>query len=375
MNTALIFGVTGQDGSYLSELLLSKGYKVTGVGRRTSTDNTQRIKHLLGHSRFTLAMGDVTDAGCVHRLVDTAWDSGVYEIYNLAAQSHVGVSFEQPSLTTDITYKGCLNILEVIRSWDGPRLPRFYQASSSEMFGSSFVERLREKTAEERATSTLGIGVWCLDRFQDESTPMLPNSPYAVAKLAAHNLVRIYRDSYGVHASSGILFNHESERRGENFVTRKISMWATKLYHALEKDLPRFRTDAAGIEKYLRAHPELKITLGNLDAKRDWGHAEDYVQGMWLMLQQKKADDYVLATGETHSVREFLNETLNVIGLPAGVPYDLLVETSSSLLRPCEVPYLCGDATKAKQRLGWVPTTTFKRLVERMVTAEIYPSV
>lgn len=357
MRKAVIFGVTGQDGSYLSELLLSKNYTVIGVSRRSSTPNTYRIAHLATHPNFKPVCGDVTDATNVNRLL---WDNLPDEVYNLAAQSHVKISFDEPIHTTRVVYEGCLNILEAIRTMKGIPV-RFYQASSSEMFGvgkghivdfqNSFL------TPHSDITPLCGDGVnldlprldiYNKKRSQNESTPYLPCSPYGVAKLAAHNAVRVYRESYGLHASSGILFNHESERRGDNFVTQKIASYVGNLWTYVKADMEG------------RA---LKLELGNLDASRDWGHAEDYVYAMWLMLQQNEPDDYVIGTGETHTVRDFLSEAFKHIGRD----WKNYVVQDESLLRPCEVPYLCADSSKAKAKLGWVPKITFSELVRRMV--------
>ena len=325
--SAVIFGVTGQDGSYLSELLLKYGYQVTGVSRRVSSPTDQRIRHLLSNPQFRLVGGDVTDAWSVSRVLE---GSQPHEIYNLAAQSHVGTSFQEPSHTWMVTAGGALNILEWVRHH---RDVRVYQASSSEMFGSSF------NTGWDGA-------------YQCETTPMMPNSPYAIAKLAAHHLCRVYRESYGVFACSGILFNHESERRGENFVTRKISKWVGEV----------------GRRRAMKTKSLPSIRLGNLDAMRDWGHAEDYVLAMWLMLQHHKPDDFVIATGEARSVRHFLNEALSCIDFPDG---NLLVQTDASLMRPCEVPFLRGDATKARDELHWMRAIDFSTLVARMVKFDL----
>ena len=361
MKTAIIFGVTGQDGSYLAELLLEKNYTVVGIARRSSTDNTERLTHLLDNDNFLFREGDITDAFCVSNFI---MEYKPKEIYNLAAQSHVGTSFKQASLTWDITAKGCLNILEAIVAIN--KSIRFYQASSSEMFGSNLIEKDGEK-------------------FQDESTPFRPNSPYAVAKLAAHDLVRVYRDSYDLHGSCGILFNHESERRGEKFVTRKITKWIGELV-GWEKesaiDTPirndRFECDDGydliGIPQermFLDAmrHPSFpKLRLGNLDAYRDWGHAEDYVYAMWLMLQQDIPDDYVIATGEAYSIRNFLEEAFQCIDI---TDYENYVVIDPKFFRPCEVPYLKGSYCKAKDKLGWAPNISFSQLVKRMVKNDI----
>ena len=328
MKTAIIYGVTGQDGSYLSELLLSKQYTVYGITRRTSVPNTTRINHLLTQKQFHLTQGDVTDSGSIYRLLNEVQAD---EVYNLAAQSHVGTSFQQPSLTWDVTAQGCMNILEVIRSM-GNR-PRFYQASSSEMFGDQYsLDHNREK-------------------YQDEDTKFNPQSPYGIAKLAAHHSVRLYRDSYGIFACGGILFNHESERRGESFVTRKISRYVASLYWATQEG---------------RSIPNLQ--LGNLAAKRDWGHAKDYVKAMWLMLQQWEPRDFVVATGKTHSIEDYLKEAFQCININEYIDY---VEINNNLLRPSEVPYLRGFSRKAKKRLDWKPEISFTDLVNRMVQHDI----
>ncbi len=361
MRTAIVFGVTGQDGSYLAELLLKKDYKVVGVSRRSSTDNTERLTEVLKNKNFIFKEGDITDAFCVSNFI---MEYRPQEIYNLAAQSHVGTSFKQASLTWDITAKGCLNILEAINSIDNSI--RFYQASSSEMFGSNF-------TYDED------------DKYQDELTEFSPNSPYAVAKLAAHNLVRVYRESYNLHGSCGILFNHESERRGEKFVTRKITKWIGEFINWEKEsaiELPskgdRFTFDNTyediGIPQermFLDAvrNPSFpKLRLGNLDAYRDWGHAEDYVYAMWLMLQQDVPDDYVVATGEAYSIRNFLEVAFKCIDIE---DYKQYVVIDPEFFRPCEVPYLKGSYCKAKDKLGWEPNISFSQLVERMVKNDI----
>ena len=331
MKTAIIYGVTGQDGSYLSEFLLSKGYTIYGVTRRSSVNNTSRIAHLLNKTDFNLVQGDVTDYSSIDRLLNEVQPD---EVYNLAAQSNVGTSFNQPLLTWNVTGQGCLNILEVIRQM-GNR-PRFYQASSSEMFGDQYnLDNNREK-------------------YQDEKTRFAPQSPYAIAKLAGHSAVSLYRRSYDLYACGGILFNHESERRGERFVTRKISRYVAELYWATQTG---------------RSIPKLK--LGNLAAKRDWGHAEDYVEAMWLMLQHDYPDDFVISTGKTYSVEDYLKEAFKCINI---IDYMDYAEIDPKLKRPSEVPYLRGLPNKAKRRLGWKQKTDFKGLVERMVSYDIQNS-
>jgi len=311
MKTALITGVTGQAGSYLAELLLEKGYKVVGMKRRTSLLATDRIDHLLTHPNFQLVYGAMNDAGAFYRLFS---NQKFDEVYNLAAQSHVRVSFDVPEETVDAVAMGPLRLLECIKTMQ-PNC-RFYQASSSEMYGDN------------------------PEHPQNEETRLMPASPYACAKVFAHGLTRNYREGYGIHASSGILFNHESPRRGETFVTRKITLAASRI--------------KLGVQD--------KIALGNLDALRDWGYAKDYVEAMWLMLQQDKPDDYVIATGETHTVRDFLNEVFHLADLD--VEKHLVID--ERLKRPHEVPRLEGDFSKAKEKLGWVPKTAFKDLARLM---------
>ena len=312
MKRALISGITGQDGSYLAELLLEKGYEVHGIVRRASTINTSRIDHIF--DQLHLHYGDLADGRSLERIVA---DVMPCEVYNLGAQSQVRVSFEIPEYTADVDALGTLRFLEVCRG----RGIKFYQASSSELFG---------KVAEVP---------------QSETTPFYPRSPYGVAKLHSFWSVVNYRESYSMFACNGILFNHESPRRGETFVTRKIVKRAVEIYRGLED----------------------KLTLGNLDAKRDWGYAKEYVEGMWRMLQQDKPDDYVLATGETHSVREFLEEVFGYLNLN----WQDYVEIDSRLFRPAEVDLLQGDYSKAKRVLGWEPKVKFNDLARLMVDAEL----
>jgi GDPmannose 4,6-dehydratase len=321
MKKALITGITGQDGSYLAELLLEKGYEVHGILRRTSTFNRQRIDPIyqnadLNQGRFHLHYGDLADSPSIYKLIEQIAPN---EIYNLAAQSHVKVSFENPEYTADIVATGTLRLLEANRQTGV--MARFYQASSSEMFG-----KVRETP-------------------QTELTPFHPRSPYGVAKVFAHQITVNYRESYDMHASCGILFNHESPRRGENFVTRKITQSVAKIHKGLQD----------------------KLVLGNLDAKRDWGYAKEYVEAMWRMLQQDEPDDYVIATNETHSVQEFLEIAFKHVGKN----YQDYVETSSAYYRPAEVDLLIGDYTKAKTKLGWQPETTFEGLVKLMVDSDL----
>ena len=318
---ALITGVTGQDGSYLAELLLTKGYEVHGIIRRASTFNTGRLDSIYddphaGKSRLLLHYGDLSDASALARLIGKIQPE---EVYNLAAQSHVRVSFDSPEYTTDITATGAVRLLEAIRE-TGIK-PRFYQASSSEMYGK----------AQEIP--------------QTEKTPFYPRSPYGCAKVYSYWITVNYRESYGLHASNGILFNHESPRRGETFVTRKITR---AVAHIL-----------AGLQD--------RLYLGNLDAQRDWGYAKEFVEAMWLMLQQDEPDDYVIATNESHSVREFLDAAFGYVGLD----WKKHVEIDPRYYRPAEVDLLIGDYSKAKKRLGWEPKTKFVDLVKLMVDADV----
>ncbi|ANL26684.1 GDP-mannose 4,6-dehydratase 1 [Rhizobium phaseoli] len=338
--TALITGVTGQDGAYLAELLLSKGYTVHGIKRRSSSFNTGRIEHIYqdpheAHPRFILHYGDMIDSTNLLRIVQQTQPD---EIYNLAAQSHVGVSFDTPEYTADADGIGTLRLLEAIRILGLEKRTRFYQASTSELYG--LVQQVP----------------------QNEKTPFYPRSPYAAAKLYAYWIVVNYREAYGMHASNGILFNHESPLRGETFVTRKITMAVAAIHVGLQD----------------------KLYLGNLDAKRDWGHAREYVEGMWLMLQQDKPEDYVLATGETTSVRQFVEWAFADIGIAlewkgSGVDekgYDAasgrcLVEIDPRYFRPTEVDLLLGDPTKARQKLGWHHKTAVRDLAAEMVREDI----
>jgi GDPmannose 4,6-dehydratase len=318
---ALITGITGQDGSYMAELLLAKGYEVHGIIRRASTFNTGRLDAIYadphsGKSRLFLHYGDLSDASALARLVAQIRPD---ETYNLAAQSHVRVSFDSPEYTTDITATGAVRLLEAIR--EAGVKSRFYQASSSEMYG-----MVREVP-------------------QSEKTPFYPRSPYGCAKVFAFWITVNYRESYGIHASNGILFNHESPRRGATFVTRKITRAVAHIQAGLQD----------------------KLYLGNLDAKRDWGYAPEYVEAMWLMLQQDQPDDYVIATNETHSIREFLDLAFE----HAGLDWHKHVEIDPRYYRPAEVDLLIGDYAKAKAKLGWQPKTKFKDLVIKMVDADV----
>lgn len=350
---ALIFGTTGQDGSYLSELLLEEEYEVYGIVRRCSHSSYERIKHLEGCRNFHIIEGDITDFSSVVNIIQEVRPD---EIYNLAAQSHVGTSFKQPLYTWDVTAKGCLNILEAIRIVNSSI--KFYQASTSEMFGDNFTLDTDGKM------------------YQDENTSMTPQSPYAIAKLAAHNATKLYRHAYGIFTCSGILFNHESSRRGENFVTRKITKWIGEFvnwantYNAWDNLVT---IDEKEIYIAGRTHRDQgfqfpKLALGNLSASRDWGHARDYVRAMWLMMSNQKPDDFVIATGETHSIREFLEAAFSIINLN----YKDFIYIDPAFLRPGEVPYLCGRSEKARKELGWIPIYTFKDLVTEMVQEDIH---
>ena len=350
--TALITGVTGQDGAYLAELLLAKGYTVHGIKRRSSSFNTDRVDHLyedphVDHQRFTLHYGDLTDSTNLIRIVQQVQPD---EIYNLGAMSHVAVSFEQPEYTADTDGIGTLRLLEAIRILGLSKKTRFYQASTSELYG--LVQEIPQK----------------------ETTPFYPRSPYAVAKLYAYWICVNYREAYGIYACNGILFNHESPVRGETFVTRKITRAIARI--------------ALGLQDTLH--------LGNLSALRDWGHARDYVQMQWLMLQQAQPEDYVIATGVQHSVREFVQRAAAELGIVIGFegqgeqeigvvtavekvggevrakckPGDVIVRVDPRYFRPTEVETLLGDPTKAKEKLGWVPTTTFDALVKEMIESD-----
>jgi GDPmannose 4,6-dehydratase len=323
MKKALITGITGQDGSYLAELLLAKGYEVHGVIRRASTFNTSRIDHLyrdphVNGVRLFLHYGDLADSV---QMVKLLYQLQPEEIYNLGAQSHVRVSFDIPEYTGDVDGVGAVRILEAIREAGLVKKCRFYQASSSEMFG-----KVQEVP-------------------QTERTPFWPRSPYGCAKMYAHWLTVNYRESYNLHASSGILFNHESPRRGETFVTRKITRAATRIKMGLQESL----------------------YMGNLDARRDWGYAKEYVEMMWVMLQQDTPDDYVVATNETHSVKEFIQESFGLLGLD----WEQYVKYDARYERPAEVDLLIGDPAKAKRQLGWEPKVKFKELVKIMIEADL----
>ncbi len=321
--TAIITGITGQDGSYLSELLLEKDYKVIGLYRRSSSYHFERISGIKDHPNLTLLEFDLTDPSVINTIIKKYQPD---EFYNLAAMSHVGSSFEQPSTTFDINTMGVLHILEAIRAHSSAT--KFYQASTSEMFGKNYdIDKNNNK-------------------YQDENTPLIPQSPYAVSKVASHNLVRIYRDAYNIFSCSGILFNHESPRRGENFLTRKVTKYIGQLVNHKISD---------------------SLKLGNMAAYRDWGHAKDYVYAMYLMLQQDVPDDYVICTGETHTVLEFVTKSFQSLDLD----YTKYVEIDQNLYRPAEVDYLCGRSTKAQKVLNWKPLVTFDELVNEMINSDI----
>ena len=341
MKIAFLTGITGQDGSYLAELLLEKDYKVWGIIRRSSSINTSRIDHIFSNKNLILKYGDLSDGSCLLEILydikNTYPDMERLEVYNLGAMSHVKVSFEIPEYTADIDAVGTLRLLNAIRSSGLEKITRFYQASTSELYGK------------------------VVEVPQTENTPFYPRSPYGVAKLYSHWITKNYRESYDMYSCSGILFNHESCRRAHNFVTRKITI---------------------GLGKILRGESD-KLVLGNLDAKRDWGHSKDYVYGMWLLLQQETPDDYVLSTNEFHSVREFVEksfalrgfdiiwkgEGLNEIGYDKNTGRELIV-VSEKYFRPAEVEELLGDSTKARTQLGWEPKYTFDMLVQEMVDCD-----
>lgn len=334
--TAIITGITGQDGSYLAELLLEKNYKVVGLIRRSSNINTGRISGILHHQNLSLVQADMGDSTSIMNVLLPLKDAPRIEIYNLAAQSHVHSSFSQPEYTADVNGTGVLRVLEAIRQLGLTDKTRFYQASTSEMFGK------------------------VVETPQSETTPFYPRSPYGVAKLYGYWITKNYRESYGMFACNGILFNHESERRGEEFVTRKITKGIASVY----------------------SDPSFTLEIGNMDAKRDWGHAEEYVYGMWLMLQQDVPDDFVLATGETHTVREFVELAFKSIGhsitwsgegineIGTDETGRVVIRMNPKFYRPAEVELLIGNPTKAKTVLGWSPKITFEQLVNRMMVAD-----
>ena len=354
---AIVTGITGQDGSYLAELLLDKGYNVVGLKRRTSTENHERIEGIIENPRFSLEEVEIADTGSVYSAVERHQPD---EVYNLAAQSHVKTSFDQPHYTIETNTVGVVNFLEAIRRFKPDA--KFYQASTSEMFGKNYDTKFctdDKKNPQEK--------------FQDENTAFEPQSPYAAAKLASHHMVRIYRDGYGLHASCGILFNHESERRGEKFVTRKITKWIAGFKswaeaQGLDTESRHFEFDKDYIHSRRSSYPKLR--LGNIEAFRDWGHAEDYVNAMWLMLQQEKPDDYVIATGETYSVHDFMVHAFEYINIPKEEIANFFM-IDPEFYRPAEVEFLKGEPTKAETILGWERKVSFEQLVHRMLESDI----
>lgn len=346
MKKALITGINGQAGSYLAEELLEQGYEVHGIVRRSSNPNYANLARVL--SKIKLHEGDLTDVFSLSRIIR---GNDFTHIFNAAAQSHVHTSFVQPKLTWDVTAQGVLNLLEVIKDYSPTT--RFLQFSSSEMFGDQVSYTYESNNDDIRTNEACSVlpeyfQHKAFDRFQDESTTMNPQSPYAIAKLAAYNATRLYRKSYGLFASNVIMFNYESPRRGENFVTQKIATYVKSLSFSLSLGL---------------VHKKLK--LGNVNAMRDWGYCPDYMRGCRMVLEHDKPDDFVLATGETHTVEEFLQEAFSL--LPVTINYKDFVEINDEFKRPSEVPYLCGRAYKIQQEIGWEPKVKFKELVKIMV--------
>lgn len=350
--TALVTGATGMDGSYLLELLLDKGYKIYGLMRRSSVDTTERIRHLIDNPNLEIITGDITDSCLMYKLVS---DIKPDEVYNLAAMSHVGVSFSNPVSTFEIDTLGCLYLLEAIRLYS-PNT-KIVQASTSELFGSNYDK------------ITFGNEII---KFQNEKTHFEPNSPYAVAKLAAHNLIRVYRDSYKIHANASIAFNHEGSRRTPTFVTRKITRYVAALYNYLNvpnhhhTELQIFKERMEVSTNTFNEVPKLR--LGNIYSSRDWSHAKDIVYGQWLMLQQEKPDDFVFASEEAHTVEEFLKKSFKYVGIK---DYKKYIEIDENLFRPNEVEYLRGDASKAQKVLGWKPSVSFDDLIEEMIDYDV----
>jgi GDPmannose 4,6-dehydratase len=335
MKAALVTGITGQDGSYLAEFLLTKDYEVYGLARYCSERKHERIEHVKPHPRFHLVEGDLTDTARINSIINSFEQYDLIEVYNLGAQSHVKVSFTQPEYTANVDALGTLRILEAIRQTNFSSKFKFYQAGTSEMFG-----KIQEP-------------------LQSETTPFYPRSPYGVSKLFGYWITKNYRESYGMFACTGILFNHESERRGSEFVTRKITL---------------------GLAEWTKTRTP--IELGNLDAKRDWGHAQDYVEAMWLMLQQEGPDDFVIGTGETHSIREFIQKAIAVLGLDVTwegqgqdevgkVGDEVVIRINPEFYRPAEVDVLIADASKARTVLGWTPKISFDELVKRMTRHDV----
>ncbi len=346
MKRALISGITGQDGSYLSELLLEKGYEVLGIYRRTSTSNFARIYHLLDEPNFKLVQGEITDSGSIFGIFSSFKPD---EFYHLAAQSHVGTSFEQPFYTSQVNYIGTLNCLEAIRRYSSHT--RMYFAGSSEQFGSNYkVDKNGQK-------------------YQDETTTMTSRSPYGTSKIAAFLSVKNYREAYGLFCCSGLLHNHESARRGEEFVTRKITKYISEMVKWYNSPDVHFSDVIFFAEElctdYNYCFPKLR--LGNIEVARDWGHSKDYVRAMWMLLQQSKPDDFVVATGEAHTVREFLEIAFKHIGI---TNYENFYVVDSEYFRASDIEFLRGDSTKIRQ-LGWAPTISFDELVTQMVEADL----
>lgn len=389
MKVSIVTGVGGQDGSYLSELLLKKGYKVIGIKRRSATSSLSNLDNVIGHENFELVSGDITDAPFIFSCIQKYKPD---EVYNLAAQSFVHSSFDQPIHTFHVDTEGVVNILEAVRHL----LPtcKVYQASTSEMFGSSYSEKMvpnpecpqnnMTRMQYEEASKFGGIHCDCIailtKRFQDESTTFTPQSPYAIAKLASHHMCRLYRESYGLKVSCGILFNHESPRRGKEFVTRKVTEYVAKLHIKSRILHTGFGVQSAYqdgfvehgvhngysyIPKELADFP--KLQLGNLSAYRDWGHAEDYVMAMWMMLQSENSGDYVVSTGETNSIEKLCEVAFNQVGLN----WKDYVITNDKFKRPAEVNYLLGSSKKIQDELGWKPSINFNGLIEDMVKEDI----
>jgi GDPmannose 4,6-dehydratase len=382
MKTAVITGILGQDGSLLADLLLSKQYKVIGVHRRYSNINKTNISHI-SDPNFILIEGDITDPNSVREILREYKPD---EFYNLAAQSHVGTSFKQPDLTMQINATGVLNCLEAIKS-ESPET-RFYQASTSEMFGSniSYLYCPNSYGIDFRYDGKLDTTCISYQKkwspvFQDEYTPFKPESPYGVSKVAAHEMVGLYRRSYGIHASAGILFNHESEHRGEQFVTRKVTKWLANFLKEDDREVytmgrlfPARLYKNRGDDRGWPCPPNLdqKLKLGDLSTLRDFGYAREYVEAMWLMLQQDEPDDYVIATGKTYTIEDFVKTAFSHAGINKWENY---VNIDSSLFRPSEVKYLCGNASKAEKKLGWKAKTTMDELALLMLRYDFYGSL
>ena len=394
MKKAIITGVNGMDGSHLSDLLLWKGYKVVGIKRRSSQPNDENIKGALSNKNFEIEEADITDISSLMKVFLKHKD--VDEVYNLAAQSHVGTSFKSPGITWDITAKGCMNILEVLVDL-GMTHVKFYQASSSEMFGSAFSYIESGAVKDGDAVTEAGQAILKnpnIISYQDENTRFLPQSPYAIAKCAAHETVRLYRNAYNMHASCGILFNHDSERRGELFVTRKITKWMAEFFVFMEmnhltlnnivdtsgnkivfcpqSDI-RYVIDANHMSGDHLLNPLYftKLCLGDVNTYRDLGYAGDYVGAMWLMLQQNTPDDYVICTGNTIKIKDFLSQSFDVAknrcNMTSNIIIDDLFIQDPKFMRPAEVPYLRGSYSNAYKKLGWRPSVYFNELVSRMV--------